>query len=141
MFKFDASEYRQQKPFIQLAPLVDIAFWALIFFMVIAVYNQMETQINISVPKTTVSSQGTSGGKIIINITKDGRFVVNRQQLNPAGLEMMLKKVSKLFPNQQVILRADELAYHKYVVAALDACMRADIWDVSFATVPTENEK
>ena len=141
MSKFDVSEYMKQKPVIQLAPLVDIAFWALIFFMIIAILNQLESDINITVPKSTVAVQATpSAGKIVINITRDGRFIVNQQQLNNAGLEDMLKKVSQLFPNQQVIIRADELAYHKFVIQALDACMHSNIWDVSFSTIKEETK-
>ena len=141
MSKFDVSENMKQRPVIQLAPLVDIAFWALIFFMIIAILNQLESDINITVPKSTASVEAApSAGKIVINITRDGRFIVNQQQLNNAGLEDMLKKVSKLFPNQQVIIRADELAYHKFVIQALDACMRSNIWDVAFSTIKEENK-
>jgi biopolymer transport protein ExbD len=136
MSKYDISEYQKQKPVIQLAPLVDIAFWALIFFMIVAVYNQMEAQIDINVPKSTAATEAAqSSGKIVINITKDGRFVLNQQELNVAGLESKLKKVTKLFPNQQVIIRGDEMAYHKYVIQALDACMHANISDVVFSTI------
>ena len=139
MSKFAVSEHLKQRPVIQLAPLVDIAFWALIFYMVIAVLNQMESEININVPKSTVATESSSAGKMIINISRDGKFIVNQQELNSGGLEDMLKQVSKLFPNQQVIIRADEMAYHKYVIQALDACMRANISDVSFSTLKEEN--
>ena len=139
MSKFAVSEHLKQRPVIQLAPLVDIAFWALIFYMVIAVLNQMESEVNINVPKSTVATESSSAGKMIINISRDGKIVVNQQELNSAGLEDMLKQVSKLFPNQQVIIRADEMAYHKYVIQALDACMRANISDVSFSTLKEEN--
>ena len=135
MFKFDATEFRQQKPVIQLAPLVDIAFWALIFFMAIAAFTQMESEMDIVVPKSAAASEkAQNAGKIIINISRNGAFIVNQQHLDAAQLEEMLVKVSKLFSNQQVIIRADELAYHKYVIQALDACMRSGIGDVSFAT-------
>ena len=140
MSKFAVSEHLKQRPVIQLAPLVDIAFWALIFYMVIAVLNQMESEININVPKSTVATESSSAGKMIINISRDGKFIVNQQELNSGGLEDMLKQVSKLFPNQQVIIRADEMAYHKYVIQALDACMRANISDVSFSTLKEENK-
>ena len=43
MFKYEIPENLKQKPTIQLAPLVDIAFWALIFFMAIAALSQMES--------------------------------------------------------------------------------------------------
>ena len=140
MSKFAVSEHLKQRPVIQLAPLVDIAFWALIFYMVIAVLNQMESEVNINVPKSTAATESSSAGKMIINISRDGKMIVNQQELNGAALEDMLKQVSKLFPNQQVIIRADEMTYHKYVIQALDACMRANISDVSFSTLNEENK-
>ena len=141
MSKFDVSEHLKQKPVIQLAPLVDIAFWALIFYMVIAVLNQIESELNINVPPSTVATESNPmAGKIVINITREGQFIVNRQVLTSGGLGDMLKEVAKLFPNQQVIIRADELAYHKYIIQALDACMHANISDISFSTIKEENK-
>jgi len=140
MPKFDVSEYQKQRPMIQLAPLVDIAFWALMFFMIIAVFNQMEVQVNLTLPKSKTAIQsGQSAGKIVINITKDGRFIVNQKEYSNNSLAGMLEKVSRLFPNQQVIIRADELSYHKYVIQALDACGHANLSDVSFSTIRDEN--
>src|SRR5271167_4896684 len=106
--KFDVPEHQKLRPVIQLAPLVDIAFWALMFFMIIAVFNQMEVQVNMTLPKSKTAIQsGQSAGKIVINITKDGRFIVNQKEYNSNALAVMLGQVSKLFPNQQVIIRAD----------------------------------
>jgi biopolymer transport protein ExbD len=50
----------------------------------------------------------------------------------------MLQKVSSLFPNQAVIIRADEQTQHRYVVKVLDACASANIWNIAFATVQEE---
>ncbi|MBF0570298.1 MAG: biopolymer transporter ExbD [Candidatus Omnitrophica bacterium] len=141
MPKFDFSEYHKQRPMIQLAPLVDIAFWALMFFMIIAVFNQMEVQVNLTLPKSKTAIQPSqSSGKIVINITKDGRFIVNQKEYTGNGLEIMLREVSKLFPNQRVIIRADELSYHKYVIQVLDACGRSNLSDVSFSTTRDESQ-
>jgi biopolymer transport protein ExbD len=140
MSKFDVSENLKQRPIIQLAPLVDIAFWALIFFMIIAMFSQTESQMDITVPKSSTAKEASlNSGKVIINITRNGQFSVNQQKLNASGLSEVLQKVTKLFPSQQVIIRADELVYHKFVVQALDACTRAGITDVSFSTVKDEN--
>ena len=140
MAKFDVSEYQKIRPMIQLAPLVDIAFWALMFFMIIAVFNQMEVQVPLTLPKSKTAVQASqSAGKIVINITKEGRFVVNQKEYTGDGLAIMLSQVAKLFPNQQVIIRADELTYHKYVIQALDACSRSNFSDVSFSTLRNEN--
>src|ERR1700679_1090398 len=112
MARFDISEFQKQRPVIQLAPLVDIAFWALMFFMIIAVFNQMEVQVNLTLPKSQTATQAAqSAGKIVINITKDGRFILNQKEYSNNALAIVLSQVSKLFPNQQVIIRADELTY------------------------------
>ena len=141
MPKFDVPEYQKLRPVIQLAPLVDIAFWALMFFMIIAVFSQMEAQVNFTLPKSKTAIQSTqSAGKIVINITKEGHFIVNQKVYNSGALAVMLQQVSKLFPNQQVIIRADEMTYHKYVIQALDACSRANLSDISFSTIRDENK-
>ena len=140
MPKFDVSEFQKQRPMVQLAPLVDIAFWALMFFMIIAVFNQMEVQVNLNLPKSKTAVQSAqSSGKIVINITKEGRFIVNQKEYTRDTLTVMLAQVSKLFPNQQVIIRADEMTYHKYVIQALDACGHSNITDISFSTLRDEN--
>jgi biopolymer transport protein ExbD len=142
MARFDISEFQKQRPMVQLAPLVDIAFWALMFFMIIAVYNQMEVQVSLNLPKSQTAVQSAqSSGKIVINITKDGRFIVNQKEYTPNGLSLMLRQVSKLFPSQQVIIRADELTYHKYVIQALDACSLSNLSDISFSTIKDESSK
>ena len=139
--KFDIPEHQKLRPVIQLAPLVDIAFWALMFFMIIAVFNQMEVQVNLTLPKSKTAVQSAqSAGKIVINITKEGHFIVNQRVYTSDGLAIMLAQVSKLFPNQQVIIRADELTYHKYVIQALDACGRSNLSDVSFSTLRDESK-
>lgn len=134
MSRFEISEYERQGPNVQLIPLIDILFFILILFMCIFIFNQQEAETRINVPQSR-SAKVTSRapGQIIITITKDGRFIVGKQEMTPAQLEAMLKKVVALFPDQPVVIRADEITYHKYVIAALDTCSRVGIWDISFS--------
>lgn len=119
-----------------MAPLIDIVFITLVFFMTLSIFNQQETEISISVPKAKESSEALrSPGEIIINIGKSGEVIVNQNKLTQSGLEEMLKQVSTLFPDQPVIIRADQKAYHEYVVNVLDACAGAGIWNISFSTI------
>lgn len=135
MSRFEVSEYQKQRPVVQMAPLIDIVFLTLVFFMTLSIFNQQETEINISVPQAQQAKQAMrSPGEIIINIDEQGAFVVNQKPLTQAGLEGMLVKVTNLFPDQSIIIRADENARHKYIVNALDACAKANIWNISFAT-------
>ncbi len=136
MIKFDASEYVKQRPAIQMTSMIDIMFINLLFFMALFVYFNFESELNISVPKAqTASELQISPSEVIINIMKDGTIVVNQKKLNLPALEVLLKKTVEVYPGQPVILRADQKAYHEYVVSVLDACAKAKIWNISFATV------
>ena len=139
MFKIDVPEYHRQRPQIQLIPLVDILFYTLIFFMTVSVMQQMETELSINVPKAKESADSTrSPGEIIINVDRAGGVVVNQRALSDGELREMLQRISSLYPNQPVIIRADKKTFHESVVRVLDACAAANIWNISFATLREE---
>jgi len=141
MSRIVIDEYQKQKPIIQMAPLIDIVFLTLVFFMTISIFNQMEAELNISVPQAKESKEAVrSPGEVIININKKGEVIVNKQVLKTEELEMMLKKISGLFANQPVIIRADENTYHKFVIKVLDACANANIWNISFSTIKEKKQ-
>ncbi len=128
------------RPTIQMAPLIDIVFLLLIFFMSVSIFAQLETEINITVPTANESTDiKRSPGEIIINIRKDGTIIVNQRQLSYEDLERMLRRVAGLYRGQPVIIRADRDTFHKHVIRVLDICAGADIWNVSFATMKEKN--
>jgi biopolymer transport protein ExbD len=120
---------------IPLAPLVDILLCTLIFFMAISVLYQRETELGIHVPKAEKGQDAQrAAGEIIINVAQDGGVVINQKRLSAGELETMLTKLSQLYPNQPVVIRADKRTYHEAVVAVLDACASANIWNIAFST-------
>lgn len=127
---------KDERQIIQIAPLIDIVFITLIFFMTLSIFHQLEAELRISVPRAKQAEiTPRSPGEIIINILRDGTIVVNQKTLTLEELELMLKRLSSLFPNQPVIVRADKETYHKYVIKVLDACASADIWNVAFSAI------
>lgn len=120
---------------IPLAPLVDILLCTLIFFMAISVLYQRETELGIHVPKAEKGQDAArAAGEIIINVAQDGGVVINQKRLSSQELVTMLGKLSSLYPNQPVIIRADKRTYHEAVVSVLDACAAANIWNIAFST-------
>jgi len=134
--KIDIPDSVKQRPIVQMAPLIDIVFITLVFFMTLLVYQQLETELSISVPKAQESKEVTrSPGEIIINIDSKGDIVVNQRQFTVRTLGDMLQRISSLYPNQPVIIRADKKTYHEMVIGVLDACAAANIWNISFSTI------
>ncbi|MFW5996803.1 MAG: ExbD/TolR family protein [Lentisphaeria bacterium] len=131
-----------QRTGFQMAPMVDIMFLLLIFFMVSALYADWETSIDIEVPSATSGARAErQAGEIIINVEPGGQFVVNQTEMSASRLENLLQRVAAQYPNQPVIVRADAETPHKHVVTVLDICKQVDIWNIAFATLPQSQEK
>ena len=140
MSRFDPKN-GYQRPHIQMIPLIDIMFFALVFFMILSVYYHVEAQMDIRIPKATEAKETQhSSTAVVINVNTAGEFMVNGDTLTPAGLEELLKKLSILSPDQAVIIRADEKTFHKYIIETLDICARNNIRDISFATSENPQE-
>ena len=124
---------------LQLAPMIDVILFLLTFFLLTWNVARYETELDVRVP---TARQGEAPkrlpGEIVLNVKEDGRVVLNRREVKSEELLSILKQIVGQFPNQAVILRADEKAEYKYVIAVLDVCRQADIWNVAFATAPVE---
>ena len=139
MSRFDIPDRLKIRPFIQLAPLVDVLFLMLIFFMTLFVFQQMETELSISVPKAKESKDVLRGpGEMIINIDAGGQVTVNQRKLAEQELRQMLQQIAGLYPTQPIIIRADKKTYHEPVIRVLDACAAANMWNISFTTLKQE---
>ena len=126
-------------PGFQIAPMVDIVFLLLIFFLVTWNFSRSETELDVKVPKAREGKETRRAvGEVILNVKSNGTVVMNRRQMNAAELQDTLQKIASLYPDQAVILRGDESTDYRHVVEVLDTCRRANIWNVAFATSRTE---
>ncbi|NCC52571.1 MAG: biopolymer transporter ExbD [Spartobacteria bacterium] len=124
----------------QIAPMIDVVFLLLCFFVTAQIFSQWETEIDITLPTAqTGEAPQRLPGEIIVNILEDGVAVVNGQTLDATRLSAMLARLSELFPGQPVILRADRKTDYEHVIRVLDTCRQSDIWNISFATIEPEN--
>jgi biopolymer transport protein ExbD len=132
---------QEEEQAIQLAPLIDIVFLTLVFFMTTAVFSTMEAEVGITLPTAGSAQQAQrTQGEIFINIREDNSIVVNNRELSVPELQNVLNRVADYFPGGAVIIRADRDALHGSVMSVLDACKNADIQNVSFAAVTEEEE-
>ena len=127
---------RQLEPAaMQLAPMIDIVFLLLIFFIVTWQFSRSETEMKISVPS---SQEGADPkrvlGEIIVNVRVTGEVVVEGQVMTQAQLKQKLSAIAKQHQNQPVRLRGDAKAEYQTIVEVIDTCQKAGIWNISFAT-------
>ena len=130
---------RSQPPGFQIIPIIDVILLLLIFFVSTWTYAQWEKQMDITVPTAKETSMPRRmPGEIIINVGKDGEVILNKKKLTSDELRSILARIAKQFPDQPVIVRGDESTAYKSIIRVLDACRQADIWNVAFATKPSE---
>jgi len=122
-------------PEFQLAPMIDMVFLLLCFFITNAVFSQWEYEIDVKLPTATTGKlEGRLPGDIIVNVTRDGALTVNHVTLSREELLDRLSSLAMLYPGQSVVIRADRETAYENVMAVIDLCRRADIWNLLFAT-------
>lgn len=124
-----------EAPGFQIAPMVDIVFLLLIFFLVTWNFARYETELEVVVPSADEGKETRRAmGEVILNVKADGSIVLNRRVLQPEELKAALLRISEMYPDQAVVLRGDENVDYRHIVGVLDICRAANIWNVAFAT-------
>ncbi len=128
----------------QIAPMIDVVFVILLYFMVMAgdiqVENSHVTKLPGSVEPTT--EQVTLPDEIAIRIEDDGQVYLNDDPLDTPTLKELPELASTLnqlrtssdSTNTKVLVTiyANELALYERVIDVLDALTRAQITNVTF---------
>ncbi len=130
-------QFADRSPGFQLAPMADLIFNILFFFVVASIYAEWETKVGINVPTAESGEQKSRlPGELIINIDEKGVIYINSQPVTVAALRQMLAITASTFKGHPVIIRADRKTDYEAVVQVLDTCRAVDIWNVYFATLP-----
>ncbi len=120
---------------MQLAPMIDIVFLLLIFFIVTWQFTRSETELNVSVPTAEEGAElNRPKGEIIINVLKDGVIKVEGIEVDLSQLHTKLKAIAAQFENQPVRIRGDGEVSYQRIVEVIDTCQKSGIWNISFAT-------
>jgi biopolymer transport protein ExbD len=122
----------------QIAPLIDIVFLLLTFFIVTGALAAQEKETGIELPKTT-SAVDRQRGKldVRVNVTRQGDILINQQRYTVEHLRAVLAELRRSARSVpvSVIIRADGKALHEDVVRVLDACAAARLKNVSFVSI------
>ncbi len=115
---------------INIAPLMDMVFILLIFFVVTTVFVE-ETGVEVQRP-SAVSAQSLERNSILIAITRDGRIVYGGEERSLNGIRAIVARelAEREMP---VILLVDESARSGTLVDVIDECKLAGAKNVSIA--------
>jgi len=124
---------------LKIAPLIDIVFLLLIFFLVATTFYEEEKDITIKLAEATQGTDRVSTTQVlVVNVQKSGILVVNQRVKTLDQFETHLKTTKEKYANVSVIVRCDRHAYHKHFVKVLNLCEKLGVSTVAVATFKTE---
>ncbi len=120
---------------LQLAPMIDVIFLLLIFFMVATTFASPEEQIDLELP---VAESGESAleqpNELVIDVTEDGRTFVEGAELAASELDELLERTARAEPDTPVTVRGDRNLDYGRVVEVLDRCRVAGLQNAGLRT-------
>ncbi len=121
---------------LSLTPLIDIVFLLLIFFLVATRFAEEERELDVLLPEASEAQPLTSRPReLFINIDHEGRYYVTGKIVTLHELQPILHAAYVNNPGRaSVVIRADSRCRWEYVVAAMNACNRANIRDYRVTT-------
>lgn len=127
---------RREQLDVNIAPLIDVVFLLLIFFMVTTTFDKFST-IVINLPEATKNPREVKLEPIELSIDASGRYYVRNQLLINTQLDTLRRALAEAAgPNKNLplLISADGQAPHQAVVTALDAARQENIINISIAT-------
>lgn len=128
---------------MQIAPLIDVVFLLLIYFMVTSSLKRQEADLGIQLPGAVAQTQAVViPDEQIVEILADGRVLLNGQVFPadsgpelPELYQVLLryKQASDLTRTKALVtIQAEDEARHERVIDVMNACAGAGIKHVTF---------
>lgn len=136
-------ELLDEKSGLQIAPLIDVVFLLLIYFMVSARLKRPEADISLALPGSVSSSvELIIPDEQIIDVLEDGKIILNnyifykKDKSDLIELENILRRynaASRQSNSEAMItISAQDNSVHERMIDVLNACASAGIKNISF---------
>ncbi len=124
----------------QIAPMVDVVFVLLLFFMASAGSQIVEKELAINLPGKSAGAAPSAVVPLIIDISPDGQVTLNNDPMgnaNDRNLTQLKEKLKSLVGefggDDPVIIRPSNDTRHERVVDVLNACAYARVKNLTFS--------
>ena len=119
-----------EKGQLDIAPLIDVVFLLLIFFMLTSSFI-FQPGIRVNLPRA-VTSEVLHKELLIITITEDNGIFINERPIG--GDELVSRITIAARDNQPLLIRADKKANLGKVIEVWDICRQVDVKQINIAT-------
>jgi len=125
----------RDEPEINLIPFIDVLLVVLIFLMLSTTYSKF-TELQLKLPVADADAQRDHPKEVIVGISSDGRYVINRGAVTGRSVEAVsnaLTEAAKAGKDSVIIISADAATPHQSVITVLEAARRSGLNQITFA--------
>lgn len=119
-----------EKGLLDIAPLIDVIFLLLIFFMLTSSFI-FQPGIKINLPKA-LTSEVIQRENLIIIITDDNALYINERPVDTEELSSRLKIAAR--ESKPILIKADRKVSLGKIVEVWDLCRREGVQKINIAT-------
>ena len=127
----------KEEPTVDLTSLIDVVFLLLIFFMVSTTFER-ESVLKVDLPEaSSVDEREDIPDSLELVIDSEGRMYLNDQRLIDSEERTISAAIEQMAGEERdlpLVLRADRLTPHHYVVTAMDVAAQLGFVNLSIAT-------
>ncbi len=123
---------------INMAPLIDLVFLLLIFFLVTTSFVK-ETGIDVQRPRASTAVM-KEAGNILVGISADGRVFLDSKQIDIRSVRAHIARCLAENPEGAVVVVADKQSITDTVIRVMDQCRLAGARNVSIAASRSDVE-
>jgi biopolymer transport protein ExbD len=105
----------------QLAPMVDVVFLLLIFFLSATTIGRFEGKMEANLPQVHVEKPKGKPRQLVVMVRKDG-LIVNGKRMGKKEFITKLKEIIQYDPDQYVFIDGDSDVLQGEVVELFDQC-------------------
>lgn len=116
---------------INMAPLIDMVFILLIFFLVTTSFVK-ESGVDVQRPKAQ-SAVTKEKSNLIVGVTQEGIIYIEGQTIDVRSVRARMERFLAEIPEGSVVIVADKASQTGTVVQIMDACRLAGVQNISLA--------
>ena len=115
-------------PAINLTSMIDVLFLLIIFFMVATKFDEMERNIDVSVPQVAQAGEEVPPKQpLVVSVTSDGHLQLDGAKVTSEELISRLAAARTPLTEPTVVIHGDAACPFQHVATALWACRQAGV--------------
>ncbi|MCP3950943.1 MAG: biopolymer transporter ExbD [Desulfobacterales bacterium] len=133
-----ARKARRPATELNMAPLIDMVFILLIFFLVTTSFVR-ETGVDVNRPTASTAISKEKAG-ILVGISADNRVFMEKREIDPRAVRANVERALAENPEGAVVIVADTMSHTGTIITVMDGCKLAGAKKVSIAARLSEDE-